>query len=216
MSSNKPNSCLPVDQLQKLRVDCALLSFAYAQSVRSFVRWNESVAAFSAIVCIGYFIMFGIWYSDPEAARFLAKLQAVLNGVLFCITIYSLFRRWQSRQEFHQQQSIKYSELLSRIDTELKSGDIPTPAKAKQLQRDYERIRDQTQTGDKGEIAQRFMQQGHHHAANTYPLIGVKCYKCDRQWEPGYDRRLASIWKPKSWLPWCNRYCKNCGVEYDE
>lgn len=216
MSTPAPNPPSPVDQVQKLRVDCAVLAHAYAQSVKSFVRWNECVAAFSAIVCIAYFVLFGIWHKDEDTAKSLGTIQAVLTGVLFCITIYSLFRRWQARQEFHQQQAIKYSELLSRIDTDLKSGTSPSTAKAKSFQKEYEAIRDQTQTGDKGEISQRFMQQGHQHAANTYPQLGVKCYKCDRAWRPEFDRRLASFWKFKSWLPWCDKYCKNCGVEYDE
>jgi hypothetical protein len=216
MTTNTPIQSSAVDQVQKLRVDCAILAHAYAQSVKSFVRWNECISAFSAIVCIGYFVLFGIWYNDAKTARSLSTIQAILNGILFCVTIYSLFRRWQSRQEFHQQQAIKYSELLSRIDIELKSGVIPTAAKAKAFQREYEQIRDQTQTGDKGEISQRFHQQGHQHASNTYPQLEVKCYKCNRTWRPEFDRRLASLWKPKSWLPWCSEYCNNCGVKYDE
>ncbi len=205
----------PTFQAQKLRVDCAVLSYAYSQSVKSFVRWNESVAAFSAIVCVTYFVLFGIWHSDASIAKSLGTIQAVLSGFLFCITLYSLFRRWQSRQEFHQQLAIKFSDLLSRIDVMLKSGVAPSPVQAKKFQTEFEEIRDQAQTGDKGEIEQQFLQQGHQHAANTYPQLGVKCYKCDRVWKAEFDRRLASVWKPKSWLPWSDKYCKNCGVEYD-
>lgn len=205
-----------IGQAQKIRVDCAVLSYAYAQSVKSFVRWSECVAAFSAIVCITYFVLFGIWHSDADTAKALGTIQAVLNGILFCITVYALFRRWQSKQEFHQQMAIKYSDLLSRIDVLLKSGKAPSIAQAKRFQKEFEDIRDESQTSDKGGIGQKFRQHGHQHTANTYPQLRVKCYKCDREWRPEFDRQLASIWKPKSWIPWIHKYCKNCGVKYDD
>jgi hypothetical protein len=216
VSDQTPDNLQQIEQAQKIRVDCAVLSHAYAQSAKSFVRWNECVAAFSAIVCITYFVLFGIWHSDADTAKALGTIQAVLNGILFCVTVYALFRRWQSKQEFHQEMALKYSDLLSKIDVLLKSGKAPSTAQATSFQREFEGIRDQSQTSDKGDLSQRFIQQGHHHAANTYPQLGVKCYKCDRVWRPEFDRQLISIWKPKSWLPWMHKYCKNCGVKYDE
>ena len=203
-----------IDQTQKIRTDCAIYAEGYRQSVQSFVAWSELTAWLSAVVCFVYFVLFSLWSANQAYAYTLGVVQTLLSAILFVITLYSLFRRWQTKQEYQNGLALKYLNLLKQIEVELATGSV-TPEKASEFQHEFQNI--ETERVDtKGNMSQRYVQEGHQHCAKKYPMLKLKCYECDRVWQPEFERRTISIWKSSFWLPWKHEYCNNCGVQLDE
>lgn len=208
--------CRPeVDTAQKIRVQCSIYEYALTNSVSSYVNWSEFTAALGAIASFVYLALFAIWHSNEKFAYALGVIQSLLSALLFCVTLVTLFRRWQSKQEYQQSLAFKYADLLKRVEVDL-IDDCVTERKAKIFNKEFQELEIQRKNDKKGEMSQRFIQKGHRHTAKKYRQLHVTCFECDRAWEAKFEQRVATFFSLKAWKFWQKNYCNNCGVELDE